>query len=130
MDIRKTRNRFFAAAAGTMIFAAIYELFSHRVYSNWMIFAFLIPLLGGAVPWALLSRAPRCFRPGAVSHCLYSSGLAALTAGSLFRGVLEIYGTTSRWSPVYGIAGGALALAGIAAWLHSLYRAASSAKEP
>ena len=63
MGVRKTRDLFFAAAAGTMTFAVIYELFSHQVYSNYMIFAFLIPLLGGAVPYTLLSMAPRRFRP-------------------------------------------------------------------
>lgn len=32
------------------VFGAVYELFSHKVYSFYMIFAFMIPLLGGFVP--------------------------------------------------------------------------------
>ena len=127
MGVRKTRDLFFAAAAGTMTFAVIYELFSHQVYSNYMIFAFLIHLLGGAVPYTLLSMAPRRFCPGIPGRCLYNSGLAALTAGSLFRDVLEIYGTTSRWSPVYAVAGGALALTGAVLWLFDLRRGPSPA---
>ena len=49
-----------------------------------------------------------------LSRCLYDSGLAALTAGSVFRGVLEIYGTTSRLSAVYWICGTALCGFGLA----------------
>ena len=31
------------------VFGAVYELFSHKVYSIYMIFAFMIPLLGGTI---------------------------------------------------------------------------------
>ena len=34
----------------------------------------------------------------------------SLTVGSLFRGILDIYGTTSRWMTVYAAAGIALIL--------------------
>lgn len=108
MDYRIIRNRFAAAAAATALFAAVYELFSHRVYSGYMIFAFLLPLLGGALPYSLLQRLPGRLRPDPAVCCLYNSGLAALTAGSVFRGMLEIYGTTSRLSAVYAVAGAVL----------------------
>ena len=42
--------------------------------------------------------------------------LAALTAGSLFRGVLEIYGTTNRLGAVYWICGAALCGLGLAVY--------------
>ena len=35
------------------LFGAIYEQFSHQVYSYYMIYAFALPLILGALPWAL-----------------------------------------------------------------------------
>lgn len=101
------------AAAALLLFAAVYECFSHGVISAFMVGAFLIPLLGGALPGLLLGRLPPQRRPGEGSRWLWGAGLTVLTAGSLFRGVLEIYGTTSRLGAVYWIAGGALCLAGV-----------------
>ncbi len=98
---QKLRDRYAAAAAVCLGFAFVYELFSHGVYSPFMIFAFLVPLLLGAVPSAILGGVPARKLPGTATRRLYHSGVAALTAGSLFRGVLEIYGTTSRLEAVY-----------------------------
>lgn len=50
--------------------------------------------------------------PGELPVLLWHMGLAALTVGSLFGGVLEIYGTTSRLLSVYPLVGGILAGAG------------------
>ncbi len=111
-----TRNAFLGAAAGVAAFAAVYESFSHGVYSLFLILAFLIPLLGGALPYGLLIRSRRSRKPGVPARCLYNSGLAALTAGSIFQGILEIYGTTNRLSAVYWIAGAVLSLLGLAAF--------------
>ena len=114
--MKTIRNRWLGAAAFTLLFALVYECFSHYVYSRFMLLAFLLPLLGGALPYALLARAPRRVQPGVLSRCLYDSGLAALTAGSVFRGVLEIYGTTSRLSTVYAIVGATLCGFGLAVY--------------
>ena len=81
----KTRNRFAAAALGCMVFAAVYECFSHGVFSPFMLLAFLFPLLMGAVPCTVLAGRPGA---GVPSLYLYTSGVAALTAGSLFQGIL------------------------------------------
>ena len=112
MTVKKIRGRYAAAAVGTALFAFVYELFSHRVYSAWMLCAFLIPLAGGAILLALLPPAGKQVSSVA-GRCLYGSGIAALTAGSRFQGMLEIYGTTSRLAAVYWIAGGCLTLAGV-----------------
>ena len=116
MTMKIARNRWLWAAAFTLLFALVYEYFSHRVYSGFMLLAFLIPLLGGALPYALLARLPRRMQPGILSRCLYDSGLAALTARSVFRGVLDIYGTTNRLEAVYWICGTALCLFGLAVY--------------
>ena len=52
-DLIKARNRFAAAALGCMVFAAVYECFSHGVFSPFMLLAFLFPLLLGVVPCTL-----------------------------------------------------------------------------
>lgn len=114
----KTRNRFAAAALGCMVFAAVYECFSHGVFSPFMLLAFLFPLLMGAVPCTVLADRPGA---GVPSLYLYTSGVAALTAGSLFQGILEIYGTTSRLSGVFWAVGLLLSMGG--ALLYLLERA-------
>ena len=105
---RARRSRYAVAAAGTALFGAVYECFSHQVYSKAMIFAFLIPLLGGLIPCR--------DRPSERSRSLWDAGLAALTVGSVFRGILEIYGTTSRLSAVYTGAGAILAGLSVGCW--------------
>lgn len=99
-----------------MIFAAIYEYFSHQVYSGYMILAFTIPLVGGALPFLVIALLGRKF-PGRAAVNLYNSGIAALTVGSIMRGGLEIYGTTNNLTDVYWLAGGALGAAGILAYI-------------
>ena len=43
-----------AVAAFCGLFSAIYEYFSHGVYSAWMIFLFAWPLVGGVLPYAVV----------------------------------------------------------------------------
>lgn len=93
------------------LFGAVYERFSHGVYSYWMLYAFAFPLLLGVVPLYLLSALGRQ-RSGPVRWGLYHAGVAALTVGSLVSGALEIYGTTSPLIAVYWFVGEALILLG------------------
>ena len=46
----KTGMRYLAASIVIAAAAAVYGLFSHGVYSYFMTYAFMIPLLGGALP--------------------------------------------------------------------------------
>lgn len=109
----RERNRYAAAVIGTLLFAAVYECFSHQVYSRFMLLAFLFPLIGGILPYTILLKTSLWRRIGIFGRSLYNSGIAAWTVGSLFQGILEIYGTTSRLSAVYWIAGAVLLLAGL-----------------
>lgn len=101
------------AGAGVFfaVFGAVYEMFSHEVYSYWMMYAFLFPLLLGVLPllWAVL-RKKRL--PGAFALVLWHCGIAALTVGSVMQGVLDIYGSTNRLIQVYPVTGSILLLAG------------------
>lgn len=86
------------------LFGAIYEYFSHEVYSFYMIYAFAFPLVGGTLPFFILNLSRKAKYPNALSRNLYHSGIAAFTVGSIIRGVLDIYGTTNSLTSYYGIA--------------------------
>lgn len=95
-----------------VLFGAVYEIFSHEVYSYFMLYAFVFPLAGGALPFFGMAFC-RIPVPGRASRNLYHSGIAALTIGSLFEGTLEIYGTTNRLILVYWILGVGFLLLGL-----------------
>ena len=98
------------------LFGAIYEYFSHEVYSFYMIYAFAFPLVGGTLPFFILNLSRKAKYPNSLSRNLYHSGIAAFTVGSIIRGVLDIYGTTNSLTSYYGIAGISLLIAGAAAY--------------
>lgn len=101
------------------VFGAIYELFSHGVYSYFMIYAFSFPLIGGLLPFFLLSFSS-IRKPGRIGTNLYHSGIATLTVGSIFEGIIAIYGTTSFLSIFYWITGSALVVIGLICYIISL----------
>lgn len=83
------------AAAG-----AVYEVFSHGVYSYYMIYAFMIPLVLGCLPYLADSRG--FFKTaGPLAEGLLMAAIVTLSAGSVIKGILEIYGTTNRLTIVY-----------------------------
>ena len=98
------------------LFGAVYEYFSFGVYSYYMIYAFAIPLILGVLPWFIIASnrmgktGPEENFPPMHTVNLWGSGIATLTVGSVFHGVLDIYGTTSSLSKVYFIVGTGLLL--------------------
>ena len=105
-----------------VLFGAIYEYFSHEVYSIYMIYAFVFPLAGGTLPFFALSLFGCRRLPGRLPRNLYNAGIATLTVGSVMEGVLEIFGTTNDMLQIYWFAGFGLAGTGlllyVAAILH------------
>ena len=112
-----------------LVFGQIYEHFSHGVYSNYMIFAFLFPLLGLFLPNFLLRVLPKKGAEkskgnkgekerssGSVTDeknfSFWKWGIATLTVGSLYKGILEIYGTSSHLELSYLIVGCGFCLLG------------------
>ena len=109
----KTGMIYLAASLIIAAAAAVYGLFSHGVYSYWMTYAFMVPLLLGAMPHlisALKSETRRAGGSGGLnddqpgktgtigkifSGDIQLAVIAALTAGSLLKGALDIYGTTN-----------------------------------
>lgn len=106
-------------------FGAVYEYFSHGVYSYFMLYAFAFPLVGGVLPFFTIAFSG-CGVPRRISLNLYHSGIAAWTVGSIFQGVLEIYGTTNRLAAVYWIAGIVFVLSGIWSYLFKIKKETES----
>ena len=100
------------ATVGCAIFGAVYELFSHEVWSCFMICAFAFPLLLGAIPFFLMQKRGKPF-PGRAAELVHA-GVAALTVGSILQGVLEIYGTSNPLTTTYWAVGSGLTVVG---WL-------------
>ena len=107
--LKAARNYLFVSIF-CAFFGAVYERFSHGVYSYFMLYAFAFPLALGTLPEIL--GGLRGAEPSPISAQLWGAGVAALTVGSIFRGILDIYGTSSPLSIVYWIVGGLLLLSG------------------
>ncbi|MGN0307970.1 MAG: hypothetical protein ACI4DN_07120 [Lachnospiraceae bacterium] len=112
----KTAYVYLLVALFCALFGAVYEFFSHGVYSFYMLYAFLFPLVGGTLPFLSAFLIKTGNYPGVLSQNLYHSGIATITVGSLIRGVLEIYGTTNSLLCLYGYVGIILLLLGIIAY--------------
>lgn len=106
----------FLAAAG-----AVYEHFSFGVYSYFMIYAFAVPLAGGALPYMIRyirnKKKPVCSRPAkqfrfVTAGELYHAAIATLTVGSIIHGALCICGRPNSLVIVYPVTAVAL-LAGV-----------------
>lgn len=96
--------KYFAASIVIAVAAAVYGLFSHGVYSYYMTYAFMIPLLAGALPHlltALKGADQKTMLTGL--NDVQLAFVATLTAGSLLKGVLDIYGTTNRLLIAYPV---------------------------
>ena len=107
--------------ASVLVAAAgwLYEMFSHGVYSNYMIYAFMVPLACGALP-DLIAAARGCRikkRSGSAASSFRLAAVVTLTTGSLIKGILDIYGTTNRLLVIYPIIGLALAIAALIAYI-------------
>ncbi len=98
------------------LFGAVYERFSHEVYSYCMLYAFAISLLLGVVVFFLLMKRG-CAYPNAMTAACYHGGIAALSLGSVVTGILEIYGTDNPLTRFYWILGSILCVFGILSYL-------------
>lgn len=91
------------------IFGQIYEYFSHGVYSSYMMYAFLIPFIGLFIPSFLNNLIlKRKITDNVILP--WKCGIATLTVGSIYKGVLEIYGTSGTFEQVYLIIGSLLCI--------------------
>ena len=91
------------------IFGQIYEYFSHGVYSSYMMYAFLIPFIGLFIPSLLNNLILKRTVSDNVT-LPWKCGIATLSAGSIYKGILEIYGTSGTFEMVYLIIGSVLCI--------------------
>lgn len=90
------------------LFGAVYELFSHDVYSYYMLYAFLFPLLMGVLPNIILIYCKKS--SSLLSSILWKWSIYTLSIGSIVQGILEIYGTTNQLTMLYWLVGIGMAL--------------------
>jgi len=114
--LRKTVLVYFIVSLIAIAVDHIYAIFGHGVSSAFMTWMFLYPLIGGAWLYLLIVRlVPGASQTDAhrLAFNLYNSGIAALTAGSFLKGILDIAGTSSPYTPIFLVAGWLFALAGL-----------------
>ena len=122
--------RYLAASVIIAAAAAVYGLFSHGVFSYFMTYAFMIPLLAGALPHLLAAMkangpetmtvagpegtadaADASAKASDIAEKLFDMKdaqfalVATLTAGSLLKGALDIYGTSNALLIAYPVMG-------------------------
>lgn len=120
LDIKKIKKQgiiYIIVTVACILFAIIYESFSHGVISNFMVYAFTIPLiLGTGVCYTLyffkIKKLPNKFENRA-----YNAAIATFTVGSIVEGVLQIYGTTNWKVHLYLIVGVILLISSISSHL-------------
>lgn len=120
---------YLAATGFLVLFGAVYEYFSYGVWSYFMVYAFIFPLFGGALPSFLFSRG-RWLLPDMTTRLFWRGGILALSIGFIFRGILEIYGTTNRLGVVYWLAGTVMLALAVIRYLASRIQATEAGRHP
>lgn len=98
-----------------MLLGFVYELFGHGVYSPFMVYAFVFPLVFGLVFWYLMSRVQKEVVINSLFVNSWTAMLFTFMMGFLYKGVLDIYGTYAKLSLVYWIVGGVLFMVSVIA---------------
>ena len=112
-EVKKEIKKFVILAICVAAFGGIYEIFSHQVYSVFMLGAFLVPLVLGDLVYYLFFV--KCgFGLNNAANNLYKSFIYTTTIASIMKGVLDIYGTTNSFILVYPFASAILLLLTIA----------------
>ena len=92
-------------------FSRIYESFSFGETSLHMHYLFVVPLVGGVILAFLLKIIPNLSR---IILNMWNSAVAVLTAGMLFRGIVNLSGRSTTLDQPYWYVGLAFAILAIA----------------
>lgn len=88
-----------AGAVFWAVFGAIYEYFSHSVYSYFMIYAFA-PLMLSSLIYLCVYRFWKV-PPKRMTRNLFTAFAATASVGMAAKGVVVIFGSTNRLLPIY-----------------------------
>ena len=98
LDIKKTNLKtsfiYLGVSAFVLIFSLVYSLFSHEVYSDYLSYAFLYPLIGGALLYFGLHFTKHFAK---WPYNFYNAGIATVTVGSILCGVNEVAGADTLY---------------------------------
>ena len=83
-------------------FSRIYEAFSFGERSIYMHYLFAVPLVGGILLTIFLKVLPHFSR---ISLNLWNSAIAIITAGTLFRGIVNLSGRSTTLDAPYWYVG-------------------------
>ena len=104
----RTFISYLAMAAFLFIFSRIYESLSYGEVSVFMHYMFCATLVGGILLFGLLQVKPNLSR---MTYNLWNSGIATITAGCLFRGIINLSGrSTTLDQPYWCVGAGFLVL--------------------
>lgn len=102
---RKARKSYILITIFCLIFSFVYEIFSHQVYSPFMVGLFAIPLFLGLIPNLLIRNKPSWQPADHWPQTVQAFAIATLLAGSALQGILEIYGTTNLLTNYFFLSG-------------------------
>ena len=109
-------RHYLVATVVAAVLSAIYESLSHGVISVFMVGLAAWPFVLGVLPtW--IAGAARAPEPAPLACTLLACGALTLTFGSIVAGVMEIYGSTSAFTPVYWVVGAAIMAAAVAVFV-------------
>ena len=116
----RTFISYLAMAAFLFIFSRIYESLSYGEVSVFMHYMFCATLVGGILLLGLLQVKPNLSR---MTYNLWNSGIATITAGCLFRGIINLSGrSTTLDQPYWYVGAGFLALSLITLFISNTRR--------
>ena len=108
--VKKTLVSYSLLTIFFLAFSRIYESFSFGESSLHMHYLFVVPLVGGVILAFLLKIIPNLAR---ISLNLWNSAVAVLTAGMLFRGIVNLSGRSTTLDQPYWYVGLAFAILAI-----------------
>lgn len=85
------------------IFSYVYLKFSFGVVSYYMKYLSLIPLILGVITYLIIWKMK--IKYNRISYNLYNAGIFTIIVGSAVRGILDICGGHSFYTPIYLVIG-------------------------